>query len=322
MSTILSGIQPSGELHLGNYFGAISEHLRIDADKNTALFFIADYHALTSIRDPGALRQHTYDVAATYLALGLSDKAILFCQSHLGLAPELMWLLGCTTNIGLLNRAPAYKEKVEKGIPASMGLFSYPLLMAADILMFNSNIVPVGQDQIPHIDIARDVAISFNSIYGDIFTIPEHRLTLAPKVPGTDGEKMSKSYKNTIPIFAEPKKVESIIKSIKTTGVDFTREPMPTEDDVVFSLYSLMASPEEVQGMKRLYEDDRTFGYGNAKSCLFAHYMRTFGSKYDHYVELRKDETKLDRRLREDAERAGIIAQETMRKVREAMGLT
>ena len=321
MPVILSGIQPSGELHLGNYFGAISEHLRINAESNKALFFIADYHALTTIRDPAALRQYTYDVAATYLALGLDCKALLFRQSDIGLAPELMWLLGCVSNIGLLNRAPAFKEKVEKGLPASVGLFSYPLLMAADILMFNSDIVPVGQDQIPHIDIARDVAVAFNAVYGDIFTVPNYRLTPTPKVLGTDGEKMSKSYKNTIPIFAEPKKVEKIIKGIKTTSVDYTKDPMPTDNDVIFSLYSLMASSQEVDGMRRLYEDDRTFGYGNAKACLFAHYMKMFGSKYEAYQFIRNDEKALEQRLRDDADAAGIIAHETLRQVRAAMGL-
>lgn len=318
---ILSGIQPSGELHLGNYFGAISEHLRIDAEQNTALFFIADYHALTSLRDANALREHTYDLAATYLALGLSDQAILFRQSQVALAPELMWLLGCVTNVGLLTRAPAYKEKVDKGLPASMGLFTYPLLMAADILMFNSNIVPVGQDQIPHIDIARDIATAFNAIYGDILTVPTYRLTSTPKVLGTDGEKMSKSYKNTIPIFAEPKKIEKLIKSIKTSGVDYTKEPMQPDGDIVFSLYELLASPQDVATMRDAYLNDRGFGYGRAKHRLIEAFEKTFGAKYQRYVELRRDTSALERRLQRDAQRAYNLAVENVDRVRLAMGL-
>jgi tryptophanyl-tRNA synthetase len=183
---VLSGIQPSGELHLGNYLGAIQEHLRIDAEKNDALFFIADYHALTLLRDAKMLKEYTYDIVATYLALGLDEKAVIFRQSDIPQTTELMWLLACTTGKGLLDRAPAYKEKVEKGLPATMGLYTYPLLMAADILLFGSNVVPVGQDQIPHIEIAKDVAQAFNAHYGPVLTIPEYRLTSSPKVPGTD----------------------------------------------------------------------------------------------------------------------------------------
>lgn len=318
---ILSGVQPSGELHLGNYLGAISEHLRIDTNKNKAFFFIADYHALTTIRDPKVLRENTYDVAATYLALGLDEQAHIFRQSDVPLTTELMWILSTVTGMGLLNRAPAYKEKIDKGIPPSVGLFSYPLLMAADILLFGSNIVPVGQDQIPHIEIARDVAAAFNAQYGEVLTIPEYRLTATPKVPGIDGEKMSKSYKNTIPIFSDPKKVEKIIKSIKTSGVDYTKEPMNPEGDIVFTLYSLLATPEEAENMRLAYLHDRGFGYGHAKKRLLALYNERFGAHYDRYCAIRADEDRLETRLATDADYALDVALATMRKVREAVGL-
>src|SRR5262249_47750557 len=216
----LSGVQPSAKLHLGNYFGAIRQHIALQ-DEGPSFYFIADYHALTTIQvaarrraeaikapaDYAAtLRENTFDVALDYLALGLDpDKAVFFRQSDVPQVTELAWILSTVTNMGLLERAVSYKEKVEKGIDASVGLFTYPVLMAADILIYRSHVVPVGKDQVQHIEMTQDMAGRFNRAYAEVFPIPTYRMGTGPKVPGTDGLKMSKSYRNTIDIFAEGK---------------------------------------------------------------------------------------------------------------------
>src|SRR5205823_1784150 len=195
---ILSGVQPSGKLHLGNYFGAVRQHLALQHEAE-AFYFIADYHALTSIQDAGALRANTRDVALDYLALGLDpDRATFFRQSDVPEVNELAFILSTVTNMGLLQRAVSYRDKVERGIEASVGLFYYPVLMAADILIYRSHVVPVGQDQVQHIEMTRDMAERFNRTYGEVFPVPTFRLDVGAKVPGTDGQKMSKSYGNTI----------------------------------------------------------------------------------------------------------------------------
>src|SRR5439155_3424234 len=205
---VLSGIQPSGKLHLGNYFGAIKQHIALQ-DEALCFYFIADYHALTTIRDPQVLRQNVQDVALDYLALGLdADKAIFFRQSDVPEVTELAWILATVTNMGLLERAVSYKEKIDKGIDASVGLFTYPVLMAADILIVRSNMVPVGKDQVQHLEMTQDMAGKFNRAFRDVFPIPNWRLDKESKVLGTDGQKMSKSYGNTIDLFAEGKPLE------------------------------------------------------------------------------------------------------------------
>src|SRR5215470_6608909 len=213
---ILSGVQPSGKLHLGNYFGAVRQHIALQ-NENDCFYFIADYHSLTTIQDPAVLRDNTRDVALDYLALGLDpDKATFFRQSDLPEVTELAWILGTVTNMGLLERAVSYKEKIEKGIEASVGLFTYPVLMAADILIYRSNIVPVGKDQVQHLEMTQDMAGKFNRTYGEIFPIPNWRLDKESKVPGIDGQKMSKSYGNTIEIFAEGNALKKTVMSIVT----------------------------------------------------------------------------------------------------------
>src|SRR5437588_527407 len=205
---ILSGVQPSGKLHLGNYFGAVRQHIALQ-NEGLCFYFIADYHALTTIQDGPTLRQNSLDVALDYLVLGLDpDRAVFFRQSDVPEVTELAWILSTVTNMGLLERAVSYKEKVEKGIEANVGLFTYPILMAADILIYLSNVVPVGKDQVQHIEMTQDIAGKFNRQYGEVFPIPEYRLDKESKVPGTDGQKMSKSYRNTIEIFAEGKALE------------------------------------------------------------------------------------------------------------------
>src|SRR5450631_1369978 len=200
---ILSGVQPSGKLHLGNYFGAIRQHIALQ-DEGECFFFIADYHALTTIQIPVALRENVRAVALDYLALGLDpEKTAFFRQSDVPEVTELAWILSTVTGMGLLERAHSFKDKLARGIAATVGLFNYPVLMAADILIYRSNLVPVGQDQIQHIEMTRDMAGYFNTTWAKVFPLPEARLDRAPIVPGTDGKKMSKSYGNTIDIFAE-----------------------------------------------------------------------------------------------------------------------
>src|SRR5947209_3746008 len=224
---ILSGVQPSGKLHLGNYFGAVKQHIELQNDAD-CFYFIADYHALTTLPDHAevrekkrqpadVLRENTRDVALDYLALGLDpEKAVFFRQSDVPEVTELAWILATVTNMGLLELAVSYKEKVEQGIEASAGLFFYPVLMAADILIYRSHVVPVGKDQVQHIEMTQDMAGKFNRTYREIFPIPDYRLTKESKVPGTDGQKMSKSYGNTIEIFAEGKPLRKTVMNIVT----------------------------------------------------------------------------------------------------------
>ncbi len=212
---VLSGIQPTGRFHWGNYFGAIQQYIELQ-DQHDGYYFIADLHALTTIRDAELLRQYKRDAALDLLALGLDPaKAVLFNQSDVPEVSQLTWILMTCTPMGLLERCHAYKDKVARGIPADAGLFTYPVLMAADILAYDSNLVPVGQDQVQHIEVCRDLANSFNHQYGESFVLPEARLlSTAAKVPGTDGEKMSKSYNNTIELFEEPKALRKKIMRI------------------------------------------------------------------------------------------------------------
>src|SRR5947208_897138 len=243
MKRILSGVQPSGKLHLGNYFGAIKQHIALQ-NETQCFYFIADYHALTTIHDPQALRQNVRDVALDYLALGLDPKkALFFRQSDVPEVTELAWILATVTNMGLLERAVSYKEKLDRGIEASVGLFTYPVLMAADILIYRSHLVPVGKDQVQHLEMTRDMAVKFNLAFGKVFPepqafIPEH--DHQAKVPGVDGQKMSKSYGNTIEIFAEGKPLEKTVMSIKTDSTP-QGQPLNPETDTVFALYSLFA---------------------------------------------------------------------------------
>src|SRR5947209_14436918 len=202
---ILSGVQPTGKLHLGNYFGAVRQHIALQ-DEGECFYFVADYHSMTTVDDAEQRRQLVRDVVLDYLALGLDpQKAVLFRQSDVPEVTELAWMFSCVTNMGLLERAHSYKDKVDKGIEASVGLFTYPVLMAADILIYRSHLVPVGEDQVQHLEMTRDMAGKFNQTYEEVFPLPDYRLSEAPSVPGIDGKKMSKSYGNTIDIFAEGK---------------------------------------------------------------------------------------------------------------------
>jgi len=319
---ILSGIQPSGEPHLGNYFGAIEQHLRLQT-QGDAFYFIADYHALTTVHDAARLRELTIDVAATYLSLGLDPtKATFFRQSDVPEVTELTWLLSVATGMGLLERAHSYKDKIAHKIVPSLGLFTYPALMAADILIYKSDLVPVGQDQVQHVEIAQDMAQSFNAAFKrQVFVRPEPRLSATPKVPGTDGAKMSKSYNNAIPIFARGKPLKKMVGAIATDSKDYTSEALDPKTCNVFALYGLFANDEEKETMRIRYVSDRSFGYGHAKQLLMAKIEDKFGAATERYEALKANPAELDDVLREGARRARAIARATVDEAREAVGL-
>ena len=316
---ILSGVQPSGKLHLGNYFGAIRQHL-VFQDEGECFFFIADYHALTTIQDRRQLAENVRAVALDYLALGLDpEKAAFFRQSDIPEVTELAWILSTVTGVGLLERAHSYKDKLARGITPSAGLFNYPLLMAADILIYRSNLVPVGQDQVQHIEMTRDMAGSFNGVYGKVFPLPEWRLDRAPTVPGTDGKKMSKSYGNTIEIFAEGKALKDSVMRIVTdsTPVEAPKDP---EKDSLFALYSLFADEKEKAALAARYRAGG-LGYGEVKKLLLVKIDSQFAQARARRKELENHPSIVEAALRKGAEKARTEAQETMRLVRESVGL-
>jgi len=265
---VLSGIQPTGRFHWGNYFGAIRQYIQLQDEADDAFYFIANLHALTTIRDAQQLWQNTLDAAIDLLALGLDpEKATIFVQSDVPQVSELCWLLMTVAPMGLLERCHAYKDKKAKGLAAEAGLFAYPVLMAADILAYDSDTVPVGEDQVQHIEVCRDLAGSFNHLFGETFVLPTAKiLDSSAKVPGTDGEKMSKSYGNTLEVFEEPAVLRKKIMRIVTDSrpVDQPKDP---DSDHLFQLYSLFASPEQREEMAQRYRRGG-FGYGEVKQAL------------------------------------------------------
>src|SRR3954454_4657585 len=258
---VLSGIQPSGALHIGNYLGAIRQYIDLQRG-NDAFYFVADYHALTSVRDPAKLRQYVFDVVADLLALGVDpETATLFVQSDVPETTELAWLLTTVTPMSWLEKCVSYKDKIQQGISADHGLFAYPILQAADILLYDADLVPVGQDQKQHLEITRDVAERFNHVYGDVFKLPKpHILDSVAVVPGVDGRKMSKSYDNTIEIFDDPK---TILKKFKKIVTDSTpvESPKVPETDNLFGLFSLFAPADQIAEVARRYREGG-IGYG------------------------------------------------------------
>jgi tryptophanyl-tRNA synthetase len=319
---ILSGIQPSGKLHLGNYFGAITEHVRLQDEPGAECFyFIADYHALTTLRDAPALRALCHDVALDYLALGLDpEKAIFYRQSDLQEVHELAWFLATVTGMGLLERAHSYKDKTAKGVRPSVGLFNYPVLMAADILIVKPDFVPVGQDQVQHIEMTQDMAQSFNAAFNcDILRRPEPRLSATPKVPGTDGEKMSKSYGNTIEIFAEGKALKKAVMGIVTRPIDLGK-PLPVEGDTVLALHALFSSEDEMQELETAYRQG-SIGYGDAKKSLLAKIDDKFAGARERRRELAARPSYVDDVLHEGAGRARAIGRATIEECRAAAGM-
>jgi tryptophanyl-tRNA synthetase len=315
----LSGVQPSGKLHLGNYFGAVKQHIALQKE-GECFYFIADYHALTTIQDARVLAENTRDVALDYLALGLDPgKAVFYRQSDVPEVTELAWILSTVTNMGLLERAVSYKDKIEKGIEASVGLFTYPVLMAADILIVRSDVVPVGQDQVQHIEMTQDMAGKFNRTYREVFPIPTHRLDVGARVPGIDGQKMSKSYGNTIEIFAEGKALKSKVMSIKTDSTPLGQPLNPDTCNVV-TLYSLFATPAEKADLAERYRAGR-IGYGDSKKLLLEKIDTHFAAAREKRKQLAANPDQVEDVLREGARKARAEAQQTLALVREAVGL-
>lgn len=319
---VLSGIQPTGRFHWGNYFGAIRQYIDLQVHEQ-AFYFIADYHALTTVRDPAALRGFTRDAALDLLALGLDpSRAALFRQSDVPEVTELCWLLMTVTQMHLLDKCHAYKDKKAKGLAADAGLFTYPVLMAADILLYDSDLVPVGADQIQHIEVTRDLAQRFNQIYGvEALKLPNpHVVTSTAKVPGVDGEKMSKSYGNTIDLFEEPKKLKKRLGSIKTDSapLDAVKDP---EACSVFTLFKLFATPDQQAALAAKYRAGG-MGYGEAKAALYDAAMSHLAAARERRTQLEADPATVEDILHDGARRARAVGQVVLDRVRAACGLS
>jgi tryptophanyl-tRNA synthetase len=317
---ILSGIQPSGVLHIGNYFGMMRPAIALQAE-GEAFYFIADYHALTSVQNPRVLREHSRRVAIDFLACGLDpERAALFLQSDVPQVTELAWILSTVTPMGLLERSHSYKDKVARGLQASAGLFAYPVLMAADILIYDSDVVPVGRDQKQHLEVTRDIAIKMNETFGELFKLPEPRIHAATEtVPGIDGQKMSKSYGNTIDIFGDEKETRKRVMSIVTdsTAVEAPKDPATSS---IYQLYSLFATREEAAEMQRAFRQGGK-GYGEFKKQLFETIWEFFAPMRQRRSEIIADEDYVADVLRRGAKRANEVADSIMSRVREAVGL-
>ncbi len=319
---ILTGIQPSGTLHIGNYFGAMRPAVTLQDSGNECFYFIANYHAMTSMPDPKDLRERTFNVAVDFLAAGIDpQKTVFFRQSDVPEVQELAWFLSCICPMGLLERCHSYKDKLAHGLEANHGLFAYPALMAADILLYQSQLVPVGKDQKQHLEVTRDLAIRFNNHFGDILTVPDAYIsTDVAVIPGLDGQKMSKSYNNTIELFGEGKPVRKKFMSIKTDSTPMG-EPMNPDTCNVFALYKLMATPEELEALRKNYLENPEFGYGHAKQLLFEKYTEYFAEAREKRKELLANPQKVEDILQDGASRARKVADATMAKVRAAVGL-
>lgn len=317
---VLSGIQPSGKLHIGNYFGMIKRMVEYQ-DSNDLFLFIANLHSLTTLQDKDEMKSMTLEAATDLLALGVDPKKCHFwVQSDVPEVAELTWILSCLTPIGLMERATSFKDKIAKGIKPNLGLFCYPALMTADILINQAELVPVGKDQKQHLEIARDLAIKFNNSFGEVFTIPEPDILKdVAVVLGTDGQKMSKSYKNTIPIFDEPSVIKKAVMGIVTDskGVD---EPKDPESCNVFALYKLFASSNERIGMADEYRKGK-IGYGDAKKALLEKIQETFAPFQKKREELTANPKKVEKILEEGAEKVRKTTLKTLEQVRVATGL-
>ncbi len=317
---VLSGIQPTGRFHWGNFFGAIRQYIDLQ-DDNDGFYFIADLHALTTVRDPAVLRQHVLDAAIDLLALGLNpDKATLFIQSHVPEVSELCWILMTATPMGLLERCHAYKEKKAKGIHADAGLFTYPVLMSADILAYDSQLVPVGQDQVQHIEVCRDLAGSFNHAFGETFVLPNAKtLDHSAKVPGTDGQKMSKSSDNTLPIFGDEKVIRKQIMRIVTDARPM-EDPKDPDEDHLFQLFRLFASDVDTSAMATKYRQGG-FGYGEVKKAVAEASEAYFAEARTRRSDLENNLDHVHSTLAKGAERAREVASEVLSRVQTACGL-
>lgn len=317
---VLSGIQPTGRPHWGNYFGAIRQYIDLQ-DADEAYYFVANLHALTTVRDANRLRDYTLDAALDMLALGLDpNRAVLFVQSDVPEVSELCWLLMTGAPMGLLERCHAYKDKKAKGLQADAGLFTYPVLMAADILAYDADTVPVGDDQTQHLEVCRDLAASFNHHFGETFVLPKAKiLEASAKVPGTDGEKMSKSYDNTLELFDEPKALRKKIMRIQTDSRPM-EEPKPPETDHLFQLYSLFATDEERESMAATYRRGG-FGYGEVKKGLAELVDRFFEEPRARRAELAAHPERVHEILGDGAARARRKAATVLARAQDACGI-
>jgi len=317
---VLSGIQPSGRLHIGNYFGAMRQHIQMQIG-NDCFFFIADYHALTSNPSPKDVGDFTLDVAMSYLAMGLDpEKTIFWRQSDVPEVTELTWLLSCVTPMGLLHRCTSYKDKVAQGLTPNLGLFAYPVLQAADILIFKSDVVPVGADQKQHIEVTRDIAGYFNNTYGEVFVLPkDYIIESVAVVPGIDGRKMSKSYGNTIEMFEPEKSIKNKVMKIVTDSTPVEAPKNPGNCNV-FALLKLFASPEEIKQWEDRYRKGG-MGYGEAKKRLAELIVEYFRPYRDRRAKLEKNPDYVRQTLAKGAQRARAVAKKTLAEARKVVGL-
>lgn len=320
MKRVLTGIQPSGALHLGNYFGAIKQMKDLQ-DKSDLFIFIPNYHALTSLKDGKALKENTLDAAINFLSLGIDpNKATVYAQSDIKDVLELYWILSAYTPMGLLERAHGYKDKVAKGIAANHSLFSYPVLMAADILLYDAQIVPVGKDQIQHVEITRDIAIKFNNEHGDIFTIPEYKVAEELQtIPGTDGSKMSKSYGNTIDIFQTEKQLKKAVGRIETDSTPL-EDPKEWSTCNVYALAKLFLEEDGLKDLQKRYEQGGE-GHGHFKMYLkelIWDYFKEAREKREHYLNNTNEVYDI---LDAGATKATKLAKAKMQIIRDAVGI-
>jgi tryptophanyl-tRNA synthetase len=318
---VLSGIQPTGRFHWGNYFGAIRQYIDLQGVPDSAFYFVANLHALTTIRDGRQLARYTLDAALDLLALGLDpDRATLFVQSDVPEVSELCWLLMTGAPIGLLERCHAYKDKKARGVTADAGLFAYPVLMAADILAYDSDLVPVGEDQVQHIEVCRDLAAAFNHEFGETFVLPKAKvLDTAARVPGIDGEKMSKSYNNTLDVFEDPKVLRKQIMRIITDSRPM-EEPKDPETDHLFQLYSLFAGEREREQLAATYRRGG-FGYGEVKKALYELAADFFAPARERRRELEAHPARVREILGDGAARARKKAAEVLSRAQAACGV-
>ncbi|HEC1793755.1 TPA: tryptophan--tRNA ligase [Campylobacter lari] len=317
---VITGLQPSGDLHIGNYFGSIRQMLNMQ-EENQMYMFIANYHAMTSSFDGEKLRQNSLKAAAAFLSLGIDpQKSVFWLQSDVKEVMELYWILSQFTPMGLLERAHSYKDKIAKGLNANHGLFSYPVLMAADILLFNAQVVPVGKDQIQHVEIARDIALKVNNEWGEIFTLPQAKVNdEVAVVPGTDGAKMSKSYQNTIDIFNTPKAIKKQISSIVTDSTAL-EDPKDWQNCNIFKITKLFLNKTEQEALKSRYEKGGE-GYGHFKMYLNEIVSEYFALAKEEYEKLLANPSKIEEILEFGANKAKKQAQETMEKIYAKIGL-
>ncbi len=320
MKRILSGVQPSGKPHLGNYLGALRQHVSMQKDYECFLF-MADLHALTTVRDPELMRSQTHDLAVSYLALGLDpEKTVFFKHSDLPEHAELCWILNCIVKMPFVERAHAWKDAKAKGKKeATVGLFDYPILQAADILLYKPDLVPVGKDQKQHIEMTRDIAITFNQMFGETFKLPEPDIKEeVAVVPGTDGQKMSKSYGNTIEIFAPEKQLKKQVMGIVTDSTP-VEDPKDPDKCNVFTLYKLLANNDEIEEMRNNYISGG-YGYGNAKKTLFEKVLTHFSEARERYNKLIEKPEFVREILEQGAKKAKIVASTTLDEVKEKVG--